>query len=579
MKEKKLTNDDDVSRRDFLKVGGAGWITSQLNTSSSASETPSGTGGSGPAKPGTLELTVLDELSERPTPARVELLDAQGQGYVAEDALPIDGDCVDRVIPADYTLERAVAVMSKQFINPYTKTVQFYSVGKSVISLPPGDYQLKLRKGPEYRLQERQIRIQPGETANLTVKMSRWINMPEQGWYSADGHLHIARPVKELNPFLSKWMQAEDIHVANLLQWGLQTRFHNALQYAFGQDGLYREGDYLLATGQENPRAHFRGHAIILGGKTAINFPGAYVIYQLFWEEAERQGALKGYAHFGTFNGSQFGLPIDLPGRLLDFLEVLQFEHGVYDVWYDILNLGFRMTPTAGTDFPCGDASVPGRERFYTKVDGPLDYQAWLEGIRKGRTFVTNGPFLEFRINGKEIGDEVVLKKPGPVRLEGHARFDPKRDVVERVEVIVNGEPVASFPRQGDSQEIRLQLAYEPLETSWIALRATGTKMDEAVGRFPPFFGPSSLAHTAPIFVTLQGAPPLSAQPRAKTLARKWLAPLEDLEMRLAEDQIQYLAAAPAYADGVDAEHLRGNRIALLQAIQAAKKYFTDLAR
>src|SRR5271157_3751722 len=106
----------------------------------------------GPPAPGTLRLTLVDETSQRPTPARVELLDAQGQGYVAEDALPINGDCVDRVIPADYTLERAIAVMSKQFVNPYTKTVQFYSVGKSVMTLPPGDYRLKLRKGPEYRL-------------------------------------------------------------------------------------------------------------------------------------------------------------------------------------------------------------------------------------------------------------------------------------------------------------------------------------------------------------------------------------------------------------------------------------------
>ena len=64
-------------------------------------------------------------------------------------------------------------------------------------------------------------------------------------------------------------------------------------------------------------------------------------------------------------------------------------------------------------------------------------------------------------------------------------------------------------------------------------------------------------------------------------MARKWLARLEDLEMRLAEEQIQYLAAQapPGSHDGVDAEHLRRNRAALLQAIQAAKKYFTDLAR
>jgi len=536
-------------------------------------------GAPGRALPGTLELTVMDEVSGRPTPARVELLDAEGHGYVAQDALPIDGDCVDRVIPADYTVERAIAVMSKEFVNPYTKTVQFYSVGNSVVSLPPGDYQLKVRKGPEYHLQERQVHVGEGETLKLTVKMARWINMPEQGWCSADGHLHIARPVKELNQFISKWMQAEDIHVANLLQWGVVKRFHNALQYAFGEDGLYREGDYILATGQENPRTHFRGHAIILGGKSPINFPEAYVIFQLFWEEAERQGALKGYAHFGEIKGADYGLSIDLPGHYLNFLEVLQFERGIYDVWYDILNLGFRMTPTAGTDFPCLDASIPGRERFYTKIEGPLTYEAWLEGVRRGRTFVTNGPILEFRIDGKGMGDEVLLEKPGPVVLQGRARFDPTRDVVERLEVIVNGEPVGSYPRMGSNDEISFQLPYDVAEISWVALRATGKKVDEPVGRFPPFYRPSSLAHTAPIYVTIQGGAQLSAQPRAKPVARKWLARLDDLEMRLEEDQIEHLAAPPGSLDGVDAEHLRKNRAALLQAIQSAKKYFADLAR
>jgi hypothetical protein len=538
------------------------------------------TAGAKPATPGTLQLTLLDEASGRPTPARVELLDAQHQGYVAQDALPIDGDCVDRDIPADYTLERAIAVMSKQFVNPYTKTVQFYSVGKSFVSMPPGDYRLIVRKGPEFQLQKRDVHINSGETVDLKVQMSRWINLPAEGWYSADDHLHIARPVKELNPFISKWMQAEDVHVANLLEWGMVRHFHNALQYAFGEEGQYREGDYILATGQENPRTHFRGHTIILGGKTPINVPEAYVIYQLFWQEAERQGALKGYAHFGKYEGAEYGLSMDLPGRLLNFIEVLQFEHGVYDVWYDILNMGFRMTPTAGTDYPCGDASVPGRERFYTQVPGPLTYEAWLDGVRKGRTFVTNGPMLDFHINGKGIGDEVLLNKPGKVLLEGRVRFDLTRDDVGRLDVIVNGSPVESYTRGSRPGEITFQLPYEFTSTSWVALRALGGKMDEALGRFAPFFvDPTSQAHTAPIYVTIQGAPPLSAQPAAKVLARKWLAKLDYMQARLAEDQLPNLAAPPGASDGVDLETLRKNREALLQAIQAAKQYFTEMAR
>lgn len=57
----------------------------------------------------TLELSVIDEITKKPTPSRVELVGTQGNGYVAKNALPIDGDCNDRELPFDVTLERTVA--------------------------------------------------------------------------------------------------------------------------------------------------------------------------------------------------------------------------------------------------------------------------------------------------------------------------------------------------------------------------------------------------------------------------------------------------------------------------------------
>jgi hypothetical protein len=172
------------------------------------------------------------------------------------------------------------------------------------------------------------------------------------------------------------------------------------------------------------------------------------------------------------------------------------------------------------------------------------------------------------------------LNKPGKVLLEGRVRFDLTRDDVGRLDVIVNGSPVESYTRGSRPGEITFQLPYEFTSTSWVALRALGGKMDEALGRFAPFFvDPTSQAHTAPIYVTIQGAPPLSAQPAAKVLARKWLAKLDYMQARLAEDQLPNLAAPPGASDGVDLETLRKNREALLQAIQAAKQYFTEMAR
>jgi len=480
---------------------------------------------------------------------------------------------------------RAVAT-SRRVENPYTQTTQFYSTGNSILSLPPGSYTLKVFKGIEYRVQAREVRVEVGKTAELEVSMARWANMPEQGWYSADGHLHIARPCPDLNPILSKWMQAEDLHVANLLQFGIAKRFHNAIQYDHGPGAVYREGDTLLVSGQENPRTDFRGHAIILGAKSPIHFPDQYLIYTRFFEEARRQGALSGYAHFGTFLDGQTGLALDLPHNLLDFLEVMTFQDAHYENWYDVLNTGYRLAPTAGTDYPCVP-SIPGRERFYTQVEAPFSHESWLEGIRRGRTFVTNGPLLEFRLDGKGLGEEIVLKKPRRLVVEGRVRFDPARDAVERLELVQGGYVLRSFPREGTSSEIACRFEVEGGEACWLALRAWGSKRGETSpsSNGPPYrdrtWARSSIAHTAPIYVVLEGAPGLAAHSRAKGPAGAWLARLENLERRLAEDQIPHLVQGTVCQgdDGIDADYLRKNRAALLDAIQAARKRFEAQAK
>ena len=129
-------------------------------------------------------------------------------------------------------------------------------------------------------------------------------------------------------------------------------------------------------------------------GYQTIVLRDTYSVYDNFFQLAKKLGGVNGYAHWGL-GAAENGLAVDGPQKLLSFIEVLQFEYPHYEVWYQLLNLGIPLAPTAGTDFPCGPWSVPGRERFYTRVDGELTRQSWLEGIRKGSTFVTNGPLLQ----------------------------------------------------------------------------------------------------------------------------------------------------------------------------------------
>lgn len=405
--------------------------------------------------------------------------------------------------------------------------------------------------------------------------------MPKQGWYGSDSHLHIARPYKELNPYISKFMQAEDIHVANLLQWGNTKHFHNARQYAFGPEGLYHEGDYWLAAAQENPRTHFLGHTLTLGVSKPINFPNDYLVYRNFWQESRRQNALSGYCHFALRRGGDNGIALDLADDLLSFIEVVQNERGIYDTWYDALNLGFRLVPIAGTDYPCGLTGqvAPGRERFYTKVDGPLNYESWLAGIRRGRTFATNGPVLEFRVNGSGVGDEVVLDKGGTVLVEASVRFNPEWDDVEALEVVENGTVIRRFPRMRPSAEIGGQFRHDMAETAWLAVRSSGKKRGEVRSeRLAATQVSPSLAHSAAIYVTLKNTPGLGAHRRAKFVAAAWLERLETLEQRLADNRIRDLAGWLA-SDGADADFLRKGRDSLLQRIQIAKKYFKERSR
>ena len=366
-------------------------------------------------------------------------------------------------------------------------------------------------------------------------------------------------------------MAAEDIHVANLLQMGSQDRFDFAPQYAHGAEGHYREGHHLLVSGQENPRTHFLGHMIILGNDSPIHYPDEYLNLRKHFEESHRQGALNGAAHFGRHGGGQFGLGLVLPHELVDFMEVLQIERGEYDLWYKVLNTGFRLAPTAGTDYPWGD-SYPGRERFYAKVRGEFTVEKWIEAVRNGHTFATNGPMLNFRVNGEKMGSAVRIPEPGMVEVVAATYFESARDNVTELELVENGDVVRSFPAKllGTTQ-IKARFRHEVRQSGWLAIRASGLKRGAAPVR-------QSLAHSAPIYVTVGDQAPLADSEEARRLARSWIVMLGDLEESLSDENIEDLAVRPASA-AVSVEVIRQNRQRLLEAIEEARQLFRERAR
>ena len=545
---------------------------------------------------GTLELTIVDASGET-TPARIELRDATGAAVVPDDALPVFGDCgqlpLHNWVPSIESFQ-VLRGRARAIYNPFTNSSQFYSDGATVARLAPGRYSLTAFKGIEHEVARAEVEIVVGATQRLRLELKRWIDLPAAGWYGADDHLHIPRPHPRFDPAIATWMQAEDIHVANLLQMGLARDVHITPQHGFGEGSIYRDGDTLVVAGQENPRTHVLGHSIVLGAREWIDFPADYLQYDRFWREAHEQGAVTGYAHWGRA-GAEEGLALWGHLELIDFIEVLGFGLPFYERWYEVLDLGLRMGPTAGTDFPCSQ-SLPGRERFYARLDGPLEYQAWLEAVRLGRTFVTNGPVVELLVNGAQPGDELRLSAPGTVNIDARVRFDPARDDVRRLELVRGGEVVLRADEESTPGEIRLEGALNVEQSSWLALRASGWKREETEIRIrgllesmlilerrtnedllrelpsEPVTRPSA-AHTAAVYVTVDGTPPIAEQQKAREVADAWLDRLDELHARFDDDRLKELTGFPGRGDGIDAPLLRANRDVVLRAIKAARQH------
>ncbi|MCH8891643.1 MAG: CehA/McbA family metallohydrolase, partial [Myxococcales bacterium] len=140
-----------------------------------------------------------------------------------------------------------------------------------------------------------------------------------------------------------------------------------------------------------------------------------------------------------------------------------------------------------------------GLHRVYVKTPAPLEHRRFLDALVAGKTFATNGPLLGFTLGGKEIGDEIELPK-GPHRLELRASL---RSIVplDHLEVIGNGEVVASLPLDAGGTSADVTRTIEVTRSGWYLLRAWNSEATHPVRDYLPF------ATTSPIYVTVGGEP------------------------------------------------------------------------
>ena len=221
---------------------------------------------------------------------------------------------------------------------------------------------------------------------------------------------------------------------------------------------------------------------------------------------------------------------LDVPFGLVDFIEVLQGGRLNSEIWYTFLNLGYRVLPVAGADFPYFGPTLPGVERTYVRLDGPFSADAWFAAFREGHAYVTNGPFLELAVNGRQMGDELRVARGTRLQIEAAASLNPEFDQLDRLDLVVLGDVAATETADG-ADEVALNHALTADRSMWIAAHAWGERRDPR---------DMIVAHSAPIYVVVddeptwkrEAVPELIAYQRAqlRELLSAPIDPQQDLE-------------------------------------------------
>ncbi|HLF33769.1 MAG TPA: CehA/McbA family metallohydrolase, partial [Cyclobacteriaceae bacterium] len=388
-----------------------------------------------------------------------------------------------------------------------------YIYGSTEIRLPKGKVYIEISKGFEIRPIRKIIEITP-EAGTITIEVEKTLPWREKGWVTADTHVHFLSPKTALLEG-----EAEGVNIVNLLasQWGeLMTNvgdFDGKTTFGVNEAG---EGEYFVRVGTEN-RQHVLGHISLIGyegnmilpltiggpDESAIGDPVEMLLTE--WAlQCKKQNGIVVLPHFpnprlenasAIVSGGIDGVEMTSWGDLYSGIS----PYSLTD-WYRYLNCGYFVAAVGGTDKMGADTPV-GTVRTYAKIpdNQAFTYEVWKESIRKGHTFVTYGPLIDFTVDGKNSGSTIAMTSSGgTVNIEWEAAS--VTIPMSRVELVINGvirESVAVEEWQASGNwNIKISAS------SWIALLIRGHHKDK-----PEIIA----AHTSPVMITVGNTAMLAA--------------------------------------------------------------------
>jgi hypothetical protein len=435
-----------------------------------------------------VHVRVNDAATGQPTPVRLRITDSQGVYYAPFGRL------------ARFALGAGEGVGGNVLVNGLPHA---YIDGQCEIRLPAGSLLVEISKGPEYQTLRREITLGAGQLA-LRFVIERWIDLREERWYSGDTRVEFITPHAALLE-----AAAEDLGVVNLLARSSDVSefvYSNILAFSGQRSALEMPGHIVVVnTRNSHPvlgslgllNCHRPVYPLTFGGSD-----GAEDWSLADWcDQCHRKGGLvigtNVWQEDAGFTPGE--ILADLILGKVDALEIATSKQTVFDVlddWYGLLNCGFRIPLVAGTG-KYSNQTVLGGLRTYVRIrpSEEFTYKNWIEAIRAGRIFITNGPLLSVTVNGDDPGTTVTLSAAGStVRVRACARSAVP---FEHLELLANGTVIEKVEASGSPAVAVLEVDVPWTESGWLAARCHSEQQSSSHG----------FAHSAPIYLRIEDRP------------------------------------------------------------------------
>src|SRR5213594_1909451 len=181
---------------------------------------------------GRLRIVITDRLGH-PVAARVAVARPDGRAY-APDAVWWH---------ADEAFDRS----ERGFEYGY-----FHASGGAELTVPAGRVRVEVCHGPEYRVSHGDVDVPANRFVVHRVKLERLADLPAQGWWSGDLHVHMnyGGAYRNTPTHLASQARAEDLHVVENLVVNKEQRIPDIAYFRTGPDPVSGPG-FLLMHDQE----------------------------------------------------------------------------------------------------------------------------------------------------------------------------------------------------------------------------------------------------------------------------------------------------------------------------------------